>query len=141
MVITPMRMKPKRGRPRINKDHAMTSRERQHRSRDREIARAIIRYKQRRGHRMSDINPNCDGAKCADPKGEVRLYKLGGGANLILCRSCWAHENWYRRMRAKDYTAMAMRQRDADQLIQAIKDEAAEKWPQEDWYAAEIYAP
>ena len=141
MVITPMRMKPKRGRPRINKDHTMTSRERQHRSRDREIARSTNRFHAKRGYPMSDVNPNCCGSKCVHSKGEVRLYKLGGGANLILCRECWAHENWYRHSRQYDYIQMAARQRDADQLIQAIKDEAAEKWPQMDWYTAEIYAP
>ena len=42
---------------------------------------------------MSDINPNCDGAHCTDPAGEVRVYPLGAGGNLILCYRCWQHEN------------------------------------------------
>ena len=45
---------------------------------------------------MSDINPNCCGDHCTERDGEVRVYPLGGGANLILCLACWAHENRYR---------------------------------------------
>src|SRR3954471_23290661 len=41
-------------------------------------------------------NWNCDNDKCHQPNGEVRLYPLGGGANMILCRACWANENRYR---------------------------------------------
>lgn len=44
-------------------------------------------------------NYNCDGAHCTVPNGETRVYPLGGGANLILCQACFAHENSYRRMR------------------------------------------
>lgn len=44
-------------------------------------------------------NYGCDGAHCVIPNGETRLYPLGGGANLILCRACWAHENAYRASR------------------------------------------
>jgi hypothetical protein len=33
----------------------------------------------------------------------VRVYPLGGGANLILCRSCFTHENSYRAERGKFY--------------------------------------
>lgn len=44
-------------------------------------------------------NFNCDNDKCRDPKGETRTYPLGGGANLILCRACWIHENNYRASR------------------------------------------
>ena len=64
----------------------------------------------------SKKNYNCDGAYCTDPKGEVRKYKLGGGANLILCKACWNHEN---RWRCERYDP--------------------ENWPQIDWDRAEIY--
>ncbi len=46
-------------------------------------------------------NPNCDGSHCSRDTGPVRLYQLGGGGNLILCQSCFAHENAYRRDRGK----------------------------------------
>jgi len=42
---------------------------------------------------VSDLNPHCDGDHCRDPKGETRLYPMGGGENLVLCLSCFAHEN------------------------------------------------
>ena len=35
--------------------------------------------------------------------GQVRVYPLGGGGNLILCRHCWAHENRYRYERQQNY--------------------------------------
>ena len=41
-------------------------------------------------------NYMCDGGCCTEPHGEVRVYPLGGGANLILCEACFAHENTYR---------------------------------------------
>jgi hypothetical protein len=69
---------------------------------------------------MSLINPECCGDKCRDPHGEVRVYPLGGGANLILCRACWAHENSYRRVRGVHYGR-------------------PEEWPQLDWDTAEVY--
>jgi hypothetical protein len=45
-------------------------------------------------------NWNCDGAHCAKPNSETRVYPLGGGANLILCEHCFTHENAYRVHRA-----------------------------------------
>lgn len=42
-------------------------------------------------------NPNCDGGRCKSATGEVRVYPLGGGGNLILCATCWAYENRYGR--------------------------------------------
>lgn len=69
---------------------------------------------------MSVINSYCDGAHCTDPNGEVRVYPLGGGANLILCQSCAAHENRYRYQRGKDTGR-------------------PEDWPQVNWYACEVY--
>ena len=45
---------------------------------------------------MKVHNPNCDGDHCHFEKGGVRVYPLGAGGNLILCRSCWTHENAYR---------------------------------------------
>ena len=61
-------------------------------------------------------NNNCDGAHCTCEIGEVKLYPLGGGANLILCRACWAHENRYRFNRGHPG-----------------------KWPQNDWAKAKVY--
>jgi hypothetical protein len=43
-----------------------------------------------------NLNPECCGSHCRAEHGEVRVYPLGGGGNLILCRSCWSHENAYR---------------------------------------------
>lgn len=65
------------------------------------------------------LNPNCDGSHCTNPKGEVRLYPLGGGGNLILCASCWNYENAYRARQAKAF--------------------GPENWPQVDWNSSEIY--
>lgn len=46
-------------------------------------------------------NWNCDGS--GPHRGdEVRVYPLGGGANLILCRACWNRENAYNRQRAEE---------------------------------------
>ena len=50
---------------------------------------------------MSDINPNCDGAHCTH-NGQVRVYPIGAGGNLILCRSCFAHENHYNAERNRE---------------------------------------
>lgn len=47
-------------------------------------------------------NWNCDGDRCREPRGEVRVYPLGGGANLILCAACVVHENQYRLQRARE---------------------------------------
>jgi hypothetical protein len=47
-------------------------------------------------------NWNCDGSHCTSSNGEVRIYPLGSGGNLILCHSCFAHENRYRAMRGRD---------------------------------------
>ena len=85
---------------------------------------------------MSDVNPNCDGAHCVESTGEVRLYALGGGANLYLCRTCWANENFYRQGRAQGYLKMAKCERETDLSYQKLKAEAEHNWPQLDWYAA-----
>ena len=69
---------------------------------------------------MSNLNPNCCGGHCREERGEVRVYPLGAGGNLILCHACWAHENRYRYERGREM------KRPAD-------------WPQENWYAAEVY--
>jgi hypothetical protein len=68
---------------------------------------------------MAVRNWECCGSHCTDAKSEVRKYPLGGGANLILCRSCWANENRYRADRARDTS------RPAD-------------FPQEKWETAEV---
>ena len=51
---------------------------------------------------MSIHNPNCDGSHCHGQHGEVRVYPLGAGGNLILCHTCWAHENRYRYERGRE---------------------------------------
>jgi hypothetical protein len=67
-------------------------------------------------------NWNCDNDKCVDAHGEVRVYPLGGGGNLILCQVCWAHENHYR-------------------IDRGIETRQPENWPPQNWYSAEIYRP
>ena len=57
-------------------------------------------------------NYNCDGGHCKTDDGEVRVYPLGAGGNLILCRECWVYENDYHRER---------------------------KWALENWIAAKTY--
>jgi hypothetical protein len=64
-------------------------------------------------------NPNCDGGHCQRETGIVKKYPLGSGANLILCRSCWANENRYR----------------IDRGMRAKSD----NWPTVDWDTAEPY--
>ena len=65
-------------------------------------------------------NWNCSGERCVTPNGEVRVYPLGGGANLILCRACWTHENLYRHSRG-------------------VTSKRPQDWPQQNWQAAEVY--
>lgn len=71
---------------------------------------------------MKPQNPNCDGSHCRSESGEVRVYPLGAGGNLILCRSCWENENRYRRERGREHRN-------------------PENWPEVAWDAAEVYAP
>ena len=40
-------------------------------------------------------NPNCDHNRCTSPNGEVRLFPIGGGGNMILCRACYRIEFVY----------------------------------------------
>jgi len=65
-------------------------------------------------------NDNCDGSHCTATGGEVRVYPIGGGGNLILCRSCAAHENRYRYERGRDTGQPA-------------------NFPQVNWYECEVY--
>lgn len=65
-------------------------------------------------------NWNCCGDHCTNPQGEVRVYPLGSGGNLILCHACWAHENRYRFNCGRHYGR-------------------PEEWPQHDWAKAEVY--
>jgi hypothetical protein len=46
---------------------------------------------------MSRLNPNCDGDQCLIKDGELKIYPLDDGAKLILCITCFAYENQYRR--------------------------------------------
>ena len=64
-------------------------------------------------------NPNCDGAQCGDPTGEVRKYPSGGGY-LILCITCAAHENHYR-------------------FLRACETGQPDNWPQANWFQCEVY--
>jgi hypothetical protein len=65
-------------------------------------------------------NPNCCGDHCHAETGEVRVYPLGGGGNLILCNACWINENRYRHKRG-------------------VETGAPENWPQVNWATAEVY--
>jgi hypothetical protein len=65
-------------------------------------------------------NWNCDGDQCTDPKGETRVYPLGSGGNLILCLSCFAHENKARHLKGRYYGR-------------------PEEWPQVNWADAKRY--
>jgi hypothetical protein len=50
-------------------------------------------------------NPNCDGSHCRSETGEVRVLPTSRdphGGNIILCRSCLAHEVQWRKERNKD---------------------------------------
>jgi len=91
------------------------------------------------------LNLNCCGNHCREEHGEVRVYPLGSGGNLILCHACWAHENKYRRERADDYvfdTLKACRLQFGparDEVRTQAKKQAAEDWPQVNWNTAEKY--
>jgi hypothetical protein len=65
-------------------------------------------------------NPNCCGSHCQAKHGEVRVYPLGAGGNLILCFACWAHENRFRHASGLRYGR-------------------PEDFPQVNWNTAEIY--
>jgi len=69
---------------------------------------------------MKVQNPNCDGGHCRVTTGQVRVYPLGAGGNLILCESCWKHENRYRLGRGQETREPS-------------------NWPQVDWSCAEVY--
>jgi hypothetical protein len=76
-------------------------------------------------------NWNCDGSGPHDG-GEVRVYPLGAGGNLILCRNCFRHENQYRIDRQIAY--MEGTKYFADDLRRA-----QENWPLVDWIMAKVY--
>ena len=69
---------------------------------------------------LHNHNNMCDGNHCLHATGEVRLYPLGGGGNLILCYACFAVENQYRRTQGKWIGR-------------------PEEWPQVEWSTAEVY--
>ena len=64
------------------------------------------------------VNWNCDGGTAHSTNPEVRVYPLGAGGNLILCRLCWDHENKYRAGRGGERAG----------------------WPQVAWTTAEVYS-
>ena len=80
---------------------------------------------QHNGIKDMSKNYNCDGAHCLESNGEVRVYPLGAGGNLILCRNCFRHENDYRLSRQRGYWADDQR--------------AEENWPTVKWECAEVY--
>jgi hypothetical protein len=65
-------------------------------------------------------NANCSGSYCRSTFGEVRIYPLGGGGNLILCCACFAHENRYR-------------------FHRGLETKQPQNWPQVSWADAEVY--
>lgn len=67
-----------------------------------------------------NLNPNCCGGHCRSTQGEVRVYPLGAGGNLILCAACWSHENRYRAERGRE-------------------TREPQNWPQVEWATAEQY--
>jgi len=95
---------------------------------------------------MPNLNVNCCGDQCRTAHSEVRLYPLGGGANLILCHACWAHENRYRYHRQADYVRKAQRDsrlpvgRGRDAARDEAQTYAAQSWPQLNWHEAEVYS-
>ena len=66
-------------------------------------------------------NYMCDGSHCILEHGEVRIYPLGGGGNMIYCKECFAHENRYRAKRG-------------------VETKCPENFPQVDWDKAKTYA-
>ena len=52
-------------------------------------------------------NNYCDGSRCQNPDGEVRVLPTGGGGNVILCRACFHHEINWRRDRNRDLSREA----------------------------------
>jgi hypothetical protein len=68
---------------------------------------------------MSNKNPMCDGNHCRYEHGEVRVYPLGAGGNLILCYYCVEMENAFRYQQGKRYDP---------------KD-----WPQHNWSDCKVY--
>ncbi len=52
-------------------------------------------------------NPNCDGGHCCTETGEVRVLPLPGGANLILCMTCYAREMQWRKERNRELSTDA----------------------------------
>lgn len=70
---------------------------------------------------QSNKNWNCDNSHCRNPHGEVRIYPIGGGSNLVLCSDCWAYENRYNKSRQR-------------------KSKYNEKnFPTHDWNTAKVY--
>lgn len=68
-------------------------------------------------------NWNCNGSG-PHTKGEVRVYPIGGGGNLILCESCFRRENEYNRERYIE----SGQSRDNWPLVQWI---TAKRYPEE----------
>lgn len=70
--------------------------------------------------RNPNKNWNCDGDRCTNPKGEVRVYPIGsGGGNLILCKACFAYENAYN-------------------IARAHETKSPENWPQHKWEDCDV---
>lgn len=70
---------------------------------------------------------NCDGSGPHAP-GDIRVYPLGAGGNLLLCAACWEKENNFRTHKAKEaYEA-------GSNLFRVDHN-----WPLIDWHTAERY--
>ena len=67
------------------------------------------------------LNPNRDGGHCASATGQVRVYPIGAGGNLILCRACFDHENAYNRERERQ------------------ERRPRGHWPSVEWERAKVY--
>jgi hypothetical protein len=78
------------------------------------------------------LNPMCCGSHCRSEKGPVKVYPLGGGANLILCRACWEWENSYRRGRGFETGSTITGKTTSPNNIE-------NKFPTVNWGTAEVY--
>lgn len=67
---------------------------------------------------MPNLNPNCCGGACTSKEGQVRVYPIGNGANLILCHSCWTHENNYNASRGGERYGFPLRNWDTAEVYE-----------------------
>jgi hypothetical protein len=95
---------------------------------------------------MQVHNWNCGGSHCRHEHGEVRVYPIGSGGNLILCKACWAYENQYHHERKEpgsihkwDEAEVAL---PAQDIVNKMFEEAIDEINQKDeTYMTEIEEP